>query len=170
MQKQTITQEELKQLLSYDPETGVFVWNSARRKGSVSGETVGYIHHSGYRYCEIKGKHYAVHRVVWLYIYGEIPDCSIDHIDGDRRNNRLKNLRLAKNNHADNGQNRKLNCNSSTGFMGVSFQKSSKKYVARISKNKISYFLGEFSSPEEASLAYKKAKKELHTYQPVARD
>lgn len=170
MQKESITQAELKKLLDYDPETGVLVWIKARKRGGKDGDRAGYVHHRGYRYLEVNGKHWSEHRLIWLWVYGEVPNCSIDHINGKFDDNRLCNLRLAENNGFDQLQNRALNRNSTTGHIGVTFNKKSQKYMARIQAKGKSAFLGLFATVEEAAKAYKEAKKVLHPFNPIIRD
>lgn len=165
-QNNSITQDELKQLMEYNPETGNLIWKSARKKGSIAGARVGYVHHSGYRYCEVNGKHYAAHRLAWLYSYGILPDCQIDHKDSNRDNNSLSNLRLAINNHKDNSQNRAVNKTSKTGIKGVNGPNKYGKYMARITVNKVTIFLGEFNTILDAGAAYKEAKFKYHPFQP----
>ena len=169
MQNQTITQEELKQLLSYDPETGVFVWLVSRGKSKI-GKVAGHVMlKDGYIQIGISGKYYQAHRLVWLYTYGNFPDCQIDHIDGNPANNKLENLRLAPRNVLDNGQNKKLHKNSTTGFNGVTYSKSSRKFLSRICIENKRINLGYFDTAESAYDARLKAQKELWKFQPEPR-
>jgi len=154
-----ITQARLKSLLHYDPETGVFT-NIARRIGIVVGSVAGYLNCGGYRYIGVDRSYYAAHRLAWLYVHGAWPTNQIDHIDGNRSNNVLTNLREAT--HAENSQNqRKARADSSSGFLGVSQVR--KRWYARIVVHRKLRHLGAFDTPEEAHLAYLKAKRELHS-------
>lgn len=170
MPKKSITQAELKELLDYNLETGVLTWIKARKCGGKDGARAGYIHRRGYRYLEIYGQHWAAHRLIWLWWYGVLPDCSIDHINGVFDDNRLCNLRLAVNNGYDQKQNNARYKNNTTGYAGVSYSKKKGKYMARIQSFGVSYFLGEFLTPEEAYAAYCAKKKELHLFSPEPRD
>ena len=112
-----ITQERLKELVSYDAETGVFTrltTTQGARAGSIAGRTT-----KG-RYVDIRvdGTRYSGHRLVWLYIYGNFPEIEIDHINHDRTDNRIINLRLAG--HKANQKNRSLNKDNTSGVSGIS--------------------------------------------------
>ncbi len=154
-----ITVEELKELLSFEPSTGTFIWlvNRGRsKKGTIAGST----NSKGYRTLKLKGKDYKVYRLAWLYYYGYWPEASIDHINRLKYDNRIANLREATN--SENGQNLSSPKYNSTGYPGVS--KNWNKWMAKITLNGISKYLGTFDTPEEAHLAYLKAKDELHPF------
>lgn len=99
--------------------------------------------------------------------YGAWPDGEIDHINGDRKDNRLENLRLATS--SENKQNIGLKSNNRSGFTGVSWFAAAKKWRADITIAGKMRHLGRFDTPEAAAEAYAKAKAELHTFNPVAR-
>tara|TARA_R110000787_G_scaffold42047_3_gene103398 strand:+ start:423 stop:920 length:498 start_codon:yes stop_codon:yes gene_type:complete len=99
---------------------------------------------------------FLLHRVIM-----EAPcQLSVDHIDGDGLNNMRCNMRLAT--HAQNMKNRRINCNSTSGFKGIYFNKQSGKWMARIRFNEKSNYLGLFALPEEAYAAYCAASKKYH--------
>lgn len=138
----------------YNPETGVFI----RRKTSgnkVMGSRAGTLHSTGYRYIEILGSSYSEHRLAWFYIHGYWPTNNIDHIDGSKSNNKLNNLREAT--QSDNGKNRILSKNNSTGHTGVSFYTPLNKYVAKITIDKKQKHIGYYTTIEEAVSARKDA-------------
>ena len=87
-----MTQAELKSILSYDPDTGVFLWLESRR-GVTAGTVAGSTRHDGYQSIRVRRKSYLAHRLAWLYTHGEWPEKNIDHIDHDPSNNRVSNLR-----------------------------------------------------------------------------
>ena len=90
-----LSAEHLRELLTYDPETGVLRWRFSRpkaRAGDVAGDTC---HKRGYRNICVDYRKYLAHRLVWLYVYGVWPEGEIDHIDGNTDNNSLGNLRAA---------------------------------------------------------------------------
>jgi hypothetical protein len=128
-----ITQSRLKQLLAYDPETGVFrrVCDQGRwKKGSIAGSTDDASGSSGgYVKIYVDGRRYRAHRLAWMYMTGAFPS-SVDHINHDRSDNRWLNLRMAS--QPDNAKNRKMNSNNSSGFRGVSWYKPSGKWMAYI--------------------------------------
>jgi hypothetical protein len=166
MQKESITQAKLKELLDYDPETGVFTWKVCRG-GKQIGRIAGSGHHSGYIYIMLNEKDYGAHRLAWLYIHGYLPTHEIDHANGVRDDNRIANLRLAT--RAEQMQNKQVYKNSSTKLPGVNFHKASGKYAARLTVGGIDYWLGVFDTKEEAWGARQKAKTELHPFQPSQR-
>ena len=154
-----LTQQRLKELLDYDPDTGVFRWKIARqsrRIGTVAGGTSG----NGYRQIMLYGKMYKVHRLAWLFVHGEFPTGDLDHVNRDRQDNRIANLRIASK--SENQWNRSLDKDNTSGFMGVSWHKKDKKWRARIQAHKKNRHLGNFDTPEEAHEAYLAAKNELH--------
>lgn len=154
-----LTQDEVKRLFHYDPDTGTVtrILSSSNRtrvgavagskhKNSTSGKT--------YLNICINWKTYSLHRVVWLYVYGFLP-ANIDHIDGNGCNNSLKNLRNVSFN--ENHKNKKLPSNSGTGFCGVSYLKKNKKWMSKININKKCIYLGCFSTISDAIEARKAA-------------
>ena len=150
-----ITQNELKQRLNYDPDTGVFTWlNNHIKKfvGSKAGCPNG---PNGYVRITIGLTPYFAHKLAWLYVYGGWPKEQLDHINHDKIDNRIANLREVSN--RQNHLNKPLSKNSSTGFLGVSFHKRANKYEARIKVNGKSLYLGSFTTPEEAYAARKSA-------------
>lgn len=162
-----ITQENLKELLNYDLETGNFIWKCESSRNRKKGLIAGTILNSGYRIIRINKKGYIAHRLVWLYVYGKFHNLHIDHIDGDRDNNRLLNLREC--NRSENGQNRISNKNSTSKFLGVFWHKINKKWNAQIRVNKKAIYLGQFENEIEAYNAYLIAKKNLHKFNPKPR-
>jgi hypothetical protein len=145
---------ELREMLDYDWRTGVFTWRIA--VGRVRpGDRAGRINRSGYLQIGVGGQRYSAHRLVWLYVYGMWPIGDIDHINGDRSDNRLKNLRPATD--AQNRANAKKQCGSSSGLKGVCFHKKLSKWQATITVDGKTKYLGIFATEQEAHEAYKKA-------------
>ena len=153
-----LTLQRLKQLFTYNPDTGIFIRNSTKK---ISGTTK-----SRYVQMLVDQKQYYAHRLAWMYCYGTLPSMNIDHINGNKRDNRIKNLREAT--ISENGQNRGKQKNNTSGFKGVSLCKKSKKWIASIRKNNKSKYLGCFTDAEKAHEAYKEAAKILHTHNPEA--
>lgn len=154
-----LTQELLKDWLSYNPETGIFIWKKHFRHYKV-GKKAGFFTHN---YVDIwfppTKKQYRAHQLVWLYVYGKWPEYCLDHINRNPSDNRLNNLRDCPpylNAHNVTAVNTKPG-----NYTGVSKIKSGKSYVygARIQVQGKSKFLGCFKTPEEASEAYQEAKK-----------
>jgi hypothetical protein len=153
-----ITQEKLKEILEYDPDTGIFRWKLDRGAKTKTGDRAGY-NHAGYRRIEINDVGYLAHRLVWLYIYGYIPT-ELDHINGIKHDNRLCNLREAS--RKENSINRNKRTDNSSGYKGVNWHKAANKWQARIMVNGKRLQLGWFETPEDAYLAYCAAAKEFH--------
>lgn len=156
---QELTQDELKKFLRYDAETGFFTWIRSVGARSPVGGKAGRIRSDGYRRIGIFGKVYAEHRLVWFYVHGAWPRGQIDHINGDRVDNRLSNLRDVSSN--ENMQNRRrAHRNSSTGVLGV--RVFGKKFIAQISLGGRVVYLGMFQKLAEAEAAYLNAKRSMH--------
>ena len=153
-----ITQEELKEQLNYDHETGIFTWLIAKA-GLTVGSIAGGLQQNGYIYIKINAKLYKAHRLAFLYMTDEIPS-NVDHIDMVKNNNKWANLRPATK--SENNRNRTSRKDNTTGFKGVSFHKRVKKFIARCTTDKGRVHLGVFDTAELASLAYQSFAKLHH--------
>jgi len=154
-----ITQEQLKKIRRYDPETGLFyrtVFTS--RTGNIrpiQEIVVGSLSAKGYLHCTIYGKPYLVHRLVFLYMTGQFPpvQLQIDHINGVKTDNRWCNLRLATN--AENCRNRGPQKSNTSGYKGVTRRKN--RWIAQITHNQKVIHLGMFDTPTAAATRYNQA-------------
>ena len=157
-----ITSERLKELVIYEPTTGIFTWRISRGGCVKQGATAGSLT-NGYVSIAIDAKRYKAHRLAWLYVFGVWPKDEIDHIDTNKSNNRIANLREAT--HSENMQNQRSSPKTSaTGLMGAHFYKRTKKWQASITVGGNLKHLGYFNTANEAHDAYLKAKRELHEF------
>lgn len=155
-----INQNRLKELLYYNPESGVFTWIESCHGGRVKGVTAGSLNHDGYIRICIDGKRYSAHRLAWLYIFGNFPEKFIDHKNRIKNDNRIDNLRSATK--EQNQQNTGISRRNTSGIKGVSYHNKSRKWRVSISKNGVRNSLGSFSSFEDAANAYKNASFLMH--------
>lgn len=145
-----LTQEQLKLILKYESDTGIFRWLVSRPNGVKPNDIAGAVADSGYRRIKINNRSYAAHRLACLYMTGEWPLSVVDHIDADKLNNSWVNLRQA--NHQQNAGNAKLSKANITGLKGVSPNRH--QWQANIRVAGKLRFLGRFDSPEAAHRAY----------------
>lgn len=158
-----ITADELRRLLAYDPDTGVFTWRakSARNSYARVGDVAGWINKKyGYRRISVMATQHQAHRLAWLYVHGEWPAQFIDHVNGDRSDNRFSNLRLAT--HAENMCNRPKPRTNTSGYKGVSWCRRDRRWRVKIKVNGQHHHIGRFATQDEAHAAYCEAAKKLH--------
>jgi hypothetical protein len=158
-----ITQEYLKECLSYDETTGNFTWierpshhfnsNVVKRQcnSKHAGKKAGTIGTKGYIQIMVGSRLYEGHRLAWLFVYGVFPQNQIDHIDGDRAFNAIVNLRDVT--HAENGKNQKLKKNNTSGKTGVYWYNQTSKWLAQIGSGDKRIHLGYFDIFEDAVIA-----------------
>ena len=147
-----ITQEQLKELLDYNPDTGIFTWKVDRSIAIKKGKVAGYKRPDGYIVTSINKKLYYLHRLAWLYVHGNFPNNVIDHINKDKSDNKLCNLRDVTT--SFNNINCNLRSNNSSGYTGISFVKNINKWRVRIKINKKTKCLGYFLDINEALKKY----------------
>jgi len=129
--------ERLRELLEYDPETGVFIWKTGR--GSVkAGSVAGSKEANGYVRIRCDGGRYMAHRLAWLYVHGEFPPEEIDHINGVRDDNRLRNLRCVS--RTENTRNQRLSNRNTSGITGVHWDKKAGKWRAKARGLRLGFF------------------------------
>ena len=156
-----ITQQELKELFSYDHEIGVFIRKVATTNSVKVGDIAGGLNQRGYVVIWTNGRSYLAHRLAWLYVYGKFPELNIDHINHDITDNRINNLREAT--QLQNVWNSKIKSSSSTGIKGITKDKRRcNTFYARCRVNGKIKFLGGFDTKEKAGKAYEDFAKSLH--------
>jgi hypothetical protein len=158
----TLTQAHLRHRLHYDPDTGVFTWlNPNKYRPEYKGRGAGSLHTLGYIHIYVDGKAYKAHRLAWFYVHGEWPLQDIDHMNGDRADNRIANLRdVSRSSNAENRHHAREG--HALGLLGVVWRKRNKKYEARIHVGGKYLYLGLFHTKEEAHAVYLAAKRKHH--------
>jgi hypothetical protein len=151
-----ISHARLNELLSYDPETGIFVCLTARKASCPAGMRATCTNKKGYGRITLDRRSYQLHRLAWFYVHAEWPPRLIDHRDLNKTNNRIANLRVATN--SQNTANQPLGNKNTSGFKGVVWHKS--KWQAQITANGKTRYLGLFIDPAAAHAAYVAAAKE----------
>jgi len=156
-----MTREELVRRLAYDPDTGIFTWRVTTCRRMKAGDLAGCIDRSkGYHRISIDGKAYKAHRLAWLYVTGEWPPEGVDHIDGDRSNNAIANLRAATS--SQNSCNRGKQRNNTSGFKGVTWDRSKGMWAAQITVAGKLKSLGRYDNVKDAAEAYRRAARGRH--------
>ena len=147
MPKKKLTQKRLKELLHYDPLTGIPTWKADRQCVGV-GDIAGSKDKDGYIVIKVDYKSYKAHRLAWLYVYGYFPENDLDHIDRIKHHNWISNLReTSKQCNARNTGNPKDN---NSGVKGVGWRRANKKWQVRININQKLKYLGYYKSFCEA--------------------
>lgn len=168
MDNAQLTAQQARAAVTYDPATGVFRWAARFGKRGIPGAVAGTTDWNGYRVVTINGKRHKAHRLAFLVVNGDWPPEAVDHINGDRADNRWSNLRPAS--PAENQQNRRLQRNNKSGLVGVSWNSRAAKWRAGIRVNGRSLNLGNFDDKHQAHKAHIAAKASLHPFQPTPRE
>lgn len=149
-----MTKDELACLMRYDATLGRLVWIVNKGRAKI-GEPVGHIDREGYRRLRIGGRQYLEHRLVWMWHHGEFPRI-LDHIDRDRSNNRIDNLRPCH--ESENAANAGAPSSNTSGYRGVYFDTDRMKWVARIRYTRDGvrhrYRIGRYTTADEAAVHY----------------
>jgi hypothetical protein len=151
-----LTQEYVRELFDYNPETGSLLWKKPRKKINV-GDIAGTIDSYGYLRVGIDGRKYKNHQIVFLYWYGYLP-MTIDHINREKLDNRITNLRPV--NAAQNAMNQGRDKRNKSGFKGVSWDKGTGTWLVSIKARQKALNLGRFLDPIDAACAYNMAAEE----------
>ena len=147
-----LTAARLREVLHYDPATGLWRWLVTLNNFAKAGSIAGTPDKKGYIRIVVDRRSYAAHRLAWFYMTGEWPPCLVDHRDLNKARNVWSNLRLASN--SQNGQNSALSSRNSTGYKRVCWHKRLKKYQVAIKVDGKQLHLGTFDDPKVAHEAY----------------
>lgn len=150
-----INPDRVREVLNYDAETGVFTWKLPISRRADVGEVAGGKNKSGYILIQFDGKQFYAHRLAWAYIHGCVPDL-IDHINGDKSDNRFCNLREASK--SQNGANQTTKCRAKSGEKGVYYQSNTKKWRVKVGKIHVGYF----DTKNDAHAAYAITRKAVY--------
>lgn len=156
MAKQRPSPERIRELIDYDPDTGVFRWKISRAAMKI-GDIAGGIGAAGYWMIGIDLCRLYGHVVAWAHVTGSYPSTFLDHRDTNRLNNRWDNIRPASN--QENTWNASLKASNKSGYKGVSWNSKIHKWCAHIRIKGKSTYLGSFTDPAEAGAAYTEAAK-----------
>ena len=156
MAAQILTQEYLKSVVEYKDNN--LYWSSSRQK-IKAGTLAGTVSSNGYRVIQLNCKIYKAHRLIFLYHHGYLPNF-VDHIDGNKLNNAIENLRPATK--SQNCQNKKLQNNNKSGIKGVYWLKRNQKWAVQINVNNKRIFLGVYKDIEFAELVSNEARLKYH--------
>lgn len=166
--KEELTSERLRELIDYNPETGVFVWRVSCR-GTKAGDVAGASGTEGRRHITIGYARYKAHRLAWLYVCGCFPTKLIDHINGDPTDNRINNLRESTASENQTNQ-REAHSRNKTGLLGAQWNKGKQKFKSRITIGGKEIFLGYYATAELAHAAYMAKKREVHPFGTIANE
>jgi hypothetical protein len=153
-----LTVDLLNHLFEYDKETGNLIWKRQQSNRIVAGDIAGSLCR-GYVYVGINGKKHRAHRIIFLMHKGYLPK-TIDHINGDRADNRIENLRAVTAN--QNQHNRKINSNNTSGYKGVCWDKARNKWKSQVRLEGKLINIGHYDNVEEAAEVVRKTREELH--------
>lgn len=158
MLKEELTQEIVKEYLDYAPATGILTWLKKPCKRTVVNTRAGTEADSGYRYLSLFGKRYPEHHVVWFWVHGYWPSLQIDHIDQNRSNNALHNLREVTK--AENARNRSRRRNTKVEEAGIWYCRKRQRYVSEITVNGKKVYQKTFKA-EDINAAIRQRKQKL---------
>ena len=142
-----------KELLRYDAGSGVFAWAVTRGRSAKAGQIAGAVSNTGYLQIKVGQRYFKAHRLAWALHFGPLDGGEIDHINGDRTDNRIENLRLVDR-IGNAGNITKANTRSKTGLLGVRVDMRRGKFSAGITRNGRFQHLGMHDSAEQAHEAY----------------
>lgn len=162
-----MTYAELITHVSYSPETGEFT-RKTTKSSRWAGKTAGTINNHGYVAIKIVDSSFQAHRLAWLYVNKSMPNGFVDHINRVKTDNRIANLRVVT--PSENTENQTVMRSTNTsGHRGISWNKSIKKWHAKIRARNIQYNLGFYLNIQDAINAYLAGVEKYHTHNPLNR-
>ena len=162
LEKKTNLLSNLKDFLSYDSVSGLFIWKTARGGKAIKDSLAGTLDQDGYIRIRFNGESWAAHHLAWWFVYGELPSFQIDHIDENKTHNAIHNLRDGTGSVQNLNKSKPRVDNKSTGFKGVTVHKRTpNRFMASLTYQGKRKYLGSFSTPEEAHQVYIREKNKL---------
>lgn len=161
MAKADLTAQRLREILAYDQHTGVFTWKMMLAHRRKPGDIAGSLSH-GYIEIGINNHSYRAHRLAWLHSYGEWPIGQIDHIDGNRVNNAIANLRVVTNQKNSQNRHRVSTGKITSEYLGVTWNAANSCWMAQIKVGGKNQYIGQYSTEYEAHIAYLHRKRIHH--------
>lgn len=143
--------------INYHPDTGLFIWSNSEKNGHRIGREAGCISKIGYRVLKVEGERILAHRLAWFIHYSEEPPRMIDHVNGNKTDNRIDNLRAAT--HKQNMQNKKRRIDNASGCPCVYQDKRNGNWCVCIRENKKKHYFSGMESYEEAVNKYQEVAK-----------
>jgi HNH endonuclease/AP2 domain len=162
----TLTAERARELLDYNPDTGVLVWRGGHKKAKAGQTAGGFDKTTGYMKVGVDGRRYPFTHIVWLIVTGAFPTKEVDHKDRCRTNNRWSNLREASD--SQQSQNRDVSAANRTGHKGVCFDTKRGKWLAQLKIDGRKVLFKRFDNIGDAVAAYAAAAEQHHAYNPIA--
>lgn len=166
MAESILTAERLREVVDYDPLTGIFTRKVRLAQRHQIGDRADFSINAGpmtgYRRLAVDSKRYLAHRCAWLFVHGEWPAEMLDHINGEKGENQIANLRKASAGMNVENQRRPRKDNRTSRFLGVYWQAANQKWRARITTKGKAIHIGLFVDEEAAHAAYVEAKRKLH--------
>ena len=156
-----ITQELLKELFDYREDGNLIRKRSTGGNGNTAGKKLGWLDQTGYIHTKVKGKFFRLHRLIYMYHHGELPE-QLDHINRNKLDNRIENLRPADG--FENASNRKLFKNNTSGCKGVGYRKSTNKWFVYVNIKNKRKNIGSFDDLELAELVAIEARDKYHGF------
>lgn len=154
-----LTATQLREVLHYQPETGLFTWR-IKRGNKAAGSIAGCIDPEGYWTIGLNYSSHRAARLAWLYVMGSWPTAEVDHKDRNRANNAWSNLKMAT--HTQNAVNASDRLRNTSGYRGVVKVKRTGKWLAKVVAEGKQHYFGTHGSAEQAARAYDVGVRVLH--------
>lgn len=157
--EKNLSHKHVKECFHYEPSSGKLTWKISKARCVKIGQEAGWMRSDGYRQVEVDGTKFLVHRLIYFFIEGKFPPKEIDHIDGNKSNNRWNNIRACS--RSENMSNAGPRRNNKLGIRGVYYDPKRRRYITRIRKGCTKKYIGSFKTKEEAARAYQEEQSKI---------